>query len=96
VFFAGGADPKGLGGSPNTNLWTWTAGAANWTQIVPAPAIQGQSVGAQSAIRFFVNPYQPQVIYILDRDPVLHRNHVKRSDDGGRTWNVDLNLKSGD
>jgi hypothetical protein len=94
VFFAGGADPKGLGGPPNTNLWTSTAGAANWTQIVPAPAIQGQSVGAQNAIRFFVNPYQPQVIYILDRDPVLHRNHVKRSDDGGRTWNVDLNLET--
>ncbi|THD47661.1 MAG: VCBS repeat-containing protein [Bradyrhizobium sp.] len=88
VFFAGGADPKGQGGPSNTNLWTWTAGAAEWTKIVPAPPIQGQSVGAQAAIRFFVSPYQPQVIYILDSD------HVKRSDDGGRTWNVDQNLET--
>ena len=73
VFFAGGADPKGVGGPPNTNLWTWTAGAAGWTRMVPAPAIQGQSVGAQAAIRFFVNPYQPQVIYILDGDHVRQR-----------------------
>ncbi len=84
VFFVGGADPTG----GNTNLWTWTAGAANWTKIVPAPAIRGQSVGAHAAVRFFVNPYQPGVIYILDRD------HVKRSDDGGHTWNVDQNLET--
>ncbi len=83
VFFVGGADPNG-----NTNLWTWTAGAADWTKIVPAPAIQGRSVGAQAAIRFFVSPYQPEVIYILDSD------HVKRSDDGGFTWNVDQNLET--
>jgi hypothetical protein len=88
IFFVGGADCT-MGG--NTNLWTWTAGAANWSQIVPASAIQGQSVGAQAAIRFFVHPYQPWVIYTLDRDTV-NGNHVKRSDDGGQTWNVDQNL----
>jgi hypothetical protein len=85
VFFAGGAQPNPGG---NTNLWTWTAGATDWTQIVPAPAIQGRSVGAQAAIRFFIHPYQPQVIYILDS------HHVKRSDDGGLTWNVDQSLES--
>jgi FG-GAP-like repeat len=88
VFYVGGADPNGLGGSSNTNLWTWTAGAADWTKIVPAPAIPGRSVGAHAAVRFFVHPYQPQVIYILDSD------HVKRSDDGGLTWKVDQSLET--
>ena len=78
VFFVGG----------NGNLWKWTAGAANWAPIVPAPVIQGSSVGAQMAVRFFVSPYQPNVIYILDSD------HVKRSNDGGQTWNVDQNLET--
>jgi hypothetical protein len=55
---------------------------------VPAPAIPGLSVGAKAAVRFFVSPYQPQVIYILDTD------HVKRSDDGGFTWQVDQNLEA--
>jgi hypothetical protein len=94
VFFVGGTDPNGDSRVPrprNTNLWTWTAGMAGWTKIVPAPAIQGQSVGARAAIRFFVHPYQPQVIYILDNDP--DGVHVKRSDDGGHTWNVDHNLE---
>jgi hypothetical protein len=96
VFFVGGADPNGDTGvprPPNTNLWTWKAGAAHWTQIVPAPVIRGQSVGAQAAIRFFVHPYQPQIIYILDYDATAG-THVKRSDDGGITWNLDQNLET--
>jgi hypothetical protein len=64
----------------NGNLWTLDPGAANWRKIVPGP-------GAGSATRFFVHPYQPNLIYILDTD------HVKRSDDGGSTWNVDGNLE---
>jgi hypothetical protein len=60
---------------------------------VPAPAIPGRSAGAKAAIRFFVNPYQPQVIYIIDLDSQAG-NHVKRSDDGGLTWNVDQNLET--
>ena len=61
-------------------LRTWTAGAPSWTQIVPGN-------GANSAIRFFVHPYRPNVIYLLDTD------HVKRSDDGGHSWQVDTNLE---
>ncbi len=64
----------------NGNLWTLDSGAANWRKIVPGP-------GAYSATRFFVHPYQPNLIYILDKD------HVKRSNDGGSTWNADLNLE---
>jgi hypothetical protein len=77
VFFVGG----------NGNLWAWTNSAVNWSQIVPAQAIQGKSAGAKPAVRFFVHPYQPQVIYLLDADG------VKRSDDGGKTWQVDADLQ---
>ncbi len=69
------------------SLWTWSAGATSWTQIVPAPATNG-SVGATVAVRFFVSPYQPNLIYILDVDG------VKRSDDGGQTWVFDSNLQA--
>jgi len=78
VFYVGG----------DNTLWTWRQGAAAWSQLIPAPPIQGLSVGARFAIRFFVSPYQPNLIYILDID------HVKRSDDGGQTWNVDQSLET--
>lgn len=63
----------------NGSLYTWTQGRARWKRIVPRP-------GATTATRFFVDPYRPNLIYILDSD------HVKRSDDGGQTWVVDVNL----
>jgi hypothetical protein len=74
--------------SGDNTLWTWRQSAAGWSQLVPAQPIQGLSVGARFAIRFFVSPYQPNLIYILDID------HVKRSDDGGQTWNVDQSLET--
>jgi hypothetical protein len=78
VFFVGG----------NGHLWKWAAGAPSWAKIVPAPAIAGKSVGAQSATRFFVHPYQARTIYLLDID------HVKRSDDAGQSWNIDQSLET--
>ncbi len=95
VFYVGGANPDGSDPNfgPNTNLWTWTAGASAWTKIVPAAPIAGSSAGATAAIRFFVNPYQPQEIYIIDLDPNAG-NHVRRSEDGGMTWNIDQNLET--
>lgn len=77
-----------VGGDLSGSLWTWTAGSANWTQIVPAPPIPNSSVGANSATRFFVDPYRPNVIYILDAP------NIKRSDDGGKTWNIDVSLET--
>jgi hypothetical protein len=68
-------------------LWTWTAGAAAWKPLVPAQPVPFKSVGVSSATRFFVHPYQPNVIYVLDTD------HVKLSHDGGQTWAVDQNLE---
>jgi hypothetical protein len=66
-------------------LWKATASSPSWTKIVPAAPNQ-RSVGANVAVRFFVSPYQPNVVYLLDSD------HVKRSDDGGQTWVIDQNL----
>ena len=82
VFYVGG----------DNTLWTWTEGAANWSQLVPALPILNRSVGANIAVRFFVSPYQPNLIYILDHD--LFSGHVKRSDDGGQTWNIDTSLET--
>ncbi|WP_243422670.1 FG-GAP-like repeat-containing protein [Micromonospora globispora] len=72
VFFVGGDDAA--------RLWKWTDGMAAWQQLVPGG-------GASQARRFFVNPYDPSVIYLLDTD------HVMRSDDGGVTWQVDASLE---
>jgi hypothetical protein len=77
VFYVGG----------DGTLWRGTADAANWTPIVPSP-VTPKSLGANVAVRFFVNPYQPNLIYLLDSD------HVKRSDDGGLTWHQDQSLET--
>ncbi len=77
VFYAGG----------NGNLQSWTAGQSAWHVLVPAGASNGP-VFAEHAVRFFVSPYLPSLIYVLDTD------HVKRSDDGGKTWALDLALEA--
>jgi len=69
-----------VGGDPNSQLWKWTDGMASWQQLVPGG-------GARLARRFFVNPYVPSLVYLLDA------GHVMRSDDGGLSWNVDASLE---
>ncbi|GAB3061635.1 VCBS repeat-containing protein [Micromonospora schwarzwaldensis] len=69
-----------VGGDAARRLWTWTGGMAAWQQLVPGG-------GAGEARRFFVDPYRPRLLYLLDRD------HVRRSDDGGVTWQVDTALE---
>jgi hypothetical protein len=61
-------------------LWKWTKGLDDWQLLVPGGA-------ATQARRFFVNPYDPSVIYVLD----LHQ--IMRSDDGGAHWQQDDNLQ---
>jgi photosystem II stability/assembly factor-like uncharacterized protein len=79
TFYAG--DPDG-----SQSLWKWTAGMAAWEQLIPGPG--GSSATRPStAQRFFVDPYRPQIIYVLDQ------NHVWRSDTGGRRWTVDTALE---
>jgi hypothetical protein len=75
TFYVGDPDAGG-------RVWKWTAGMQQWQRIVPGP----NNVPAV-ARRFFVDPYRPQLVYVLDSD------HVRRSDDGGSTWTADESLE---
>jgi hypothetical protein len=55
---------------------------SDWTPIVPGGR-------AKSAVRFFVDPYRPDLVYILDATA----RHIMRSDDGGASWHVDQKLE---
>jgi hypothetical protein len=70
-----------VGGDATNSLWVATQFSTAWTKLVPCPT-------ASAAIRFFVDPYRPNLIYILDT------THVKRSDNGGQTWAVDTSLET--
>ena len=61
----------------------WRAGMASWATLVPATGS-----GPTRARRMFVDPYRPQLIYVLDDD------HVWRSDDGGARWVIDTSLET--
>jgi hypothetical protein len=67
------------GGNARQELWKWTEGMSNWERLVPRR-------GVAAARRFFVDPYRPSLIYLMDK------NDVKRSEDGGNTWQVDASL----
>jgi hypothetical protein len=69
-----------VGGSARNTLWKWTDGMAAWQLIVPG-------AGAGAARRFFVDPYRPSLIYLLDADRIL------RSEDGGTTWQPGADLE---
>jgi Domain of unknown function (DUF5050) len=69
-----------VGGNAQQELWKWTEGMPNWERLVPRR-------GVAVARRFFVDPYRPSLIYLLDQ------THVRRSDDGGNTWLVDSSLE---
>ena len=69
-----------VGDNGAARLWKWTKGMARWQQLVPGG-------GATQARRFFVNPYVPSIVYLLDQQ------HVMRSDDGGVNWQIDANLE---
>jgi hypothetical protein len=60
------------------------AAKATWDQIVPHNVILGTAV--RRALRWFVDPYDPDVVYVLNSDG------VKVSDDGGQGWFVDPGL----
>jgi hypothetical protein len=81
-------------------LWKWTAGLPAWQQIVPppppvilptagaAPAPGPVPVAPQNARRFFVDPYRPQLLYVLSDQ------HIFRSDNGGQGWVIDSSLET--
>jgi hypothetical protein len=73
TFYVG--DPRQSGG-----VWKWTSGMPAWTQIV------GPVLSVPHALRFFADPYDANVLYVVSD------NGVRRSDDGGQTWQRDTSL----
>ena len=69
-----------VGGNMSKRLWKWTEGMAAWQQLIPGG-------GASQTKRFFVSPYDPNLLYVIDGA------RIKRSDDGGTTWQVDESLE---
>ena len=58
-------------------MWKWSNGLANWQEITfTTPA------GAMFALGFFVDPYRPQTLYVIDQTSAA----IHRSDNGGSTW----------
>ena len=75
----GHASPTFFVGGDGT-LWSWTEGQSAWRKLVPGG-------GVSTAVRFFVDPYRPSLIYLLDG------SKIRRSDDGGSSWVVDAELQ---
>jgi hypothetical protein len=71
------------GGNSKNQLWKWAEGMADWELLVD----QTLGTGPRVAQRFFVNPYRPTLIYLMDDQS------IQRSDDGGATWQNDSNLQ---
>ena len=63
-------------------LWKWTSGMPGWLQMVPTTG------GPQRAVRFYVDPYRPERIYLINSD------HAWRSGDGGNKWTKDTKLEA--
>ena len=83
---AGGhADPTFYVADFKGHLFKWIDAAQTWTQIVPGGPPGRASTGC---IRFFVDPYQPQIIYLVDPSGILI------SLDGGNTWQPETNLSN--
>jgi hypothetical protein len=77
-----------VGVDANRRLWKWTEGMAGWKQLVPTSFLPTPvPIAPQSAIRFFVDPYRPDILFVVDAV------HVWRSDNGGATWVIDTDLE---
>jgi hypothetical protein len=66
------------------SVWKLSADQAQWNMIVPSSAVGSQPVGG--ALQWFVDPYDPDGIYVLDSQG------VKLSIDGGQGWILDTAL----
>jgi len=68
-------------------LWKWTSGMNAWQLLVPGNQAAPPAGAPGIAQRFFVDPYRPSRLYVLDA------NHVWHSEDGGIHWTVDASLE---
>jgi FG-GAP-like repeat len=78
VFYVGDLELSG-------GVWKWTSGMSNW-QLIVSGGTPGHESGR--ARRFFASPYDSGLIYIIDGSA------IKRSNDGGASWDVDTNLQN--
>ena len=65
-------------------VWRLNAAQTSWDQIVPRNPTGSVPVGL--ALSWFVDPYDPDIIYVLDLQG------VKLSIDGGVSWFLDVDL----
>jgi hypothetical protein len=68
-------------GDASGNVSKLSADKTTWSQIVPHDVVIGTSV--QNALSWFVDPYDPDGVFVLDADG------VKISTDGGESWFFD-------
>jgi len=81
VFYVGtNPRPPGTSSFFPITIFKLNAAGTSWVQIVPANTIP---TPVKKALRWFVDPYDPNTIYVLDPDG------VKISIDGGLSWNLD-------
>jgi hypothetical protein len=86
VFYVGDQDtPEPRRGQQR--LWKWTEGMAAWQQLVPSPTGAPSGQAPTKALRYYVDPYRPNLLYVVGL------THVHRSDNGGVTWVVDQSLE---
>jgi hypothetical protein len=79
TFYVGDQAPlPGVARGPR-GVWQLAPGDTAWRAIVPASS----GTGLSTAVRFFVDPYRPSVIYVLSTDGVY------LSGDGGSSWHFD-------
>lgn len=71
-------------GDANGNVFKLDAGKTSWNKIVPNNVAVGTAVN--SALRWFVDPYDPNGIYVLDSQG------MKISADGGKNWFFDAGM----
>lgn len=72
---------QGDGGGQS--IWRWHRGLTTWEQVVP---IRTGSAPTE-AVRFFADPYRPEIIYVLAAD------HIYRTINAGGSWTVDAALE---
>ena len=65
------------------NLFKWDGGLNVWRKIVPGGPTGRAATGA---ISFFVDPFHPEIVYLVDQ------SGIKVSLDGGESWLPELGL----
>jgi hypothetical protein len=85
TFYVGNAAPLPGLAVGSMGLWKLVPGDSAWRQVVPRT---GPGIGPAPTIarRYFVDPYRPNVLYVLGAD------NVYRSGNGGASWVVDTSL----